>query len=183
MKCDPMKQKVHKVPPSSRARSMSLRASWTSSSSRSRVGFARRRYRSSSSRRVARRGRLRDEDEADDELERRRVAFIDDDDDDDACRATTTVRTMSRASAMARALSASARGIAYDVETRDARGGGARGCRWDELGASGRSARGADGVVRNVVVDVGTMARRRRNGRFGSRRSGRRGRGNDRRWR
>ena len=103
---------------------MSLRASWTSSSSRSRVGFARRRYRSSSSRRVARRGRVGDEDEADDELERRRVAFIDDDDDDDACRATTTVRTMSRASAMARALSASARGIAYDVETRDARGGG-----------------------------------------------------------
>ena len=105
---------------------MSLRASWTSSSSRSRVEFAGRRYRLSSSRRVARRGRLgdEDEDETDDALERRRVAFIDDDDDDDACRARTTVRTMSRASAMARALSASARGIAYDVETRDARGGG-----------------------------------------------------------
>jgi len=112
--------------PHSSTRMTTPRASTPSSSSR----VARWRevsHRSHRSRRgVTRRVVARAEDERGDDARRVVVAFIDDANDDDDERGTTTVRTMSRARAMARALSSSTRGASYEVETRDAREGGTR---------------------------------------------------------
>lgn len=112
------------------------------SSHRSRVG---------ATRRVV----ARAEDEDGDDARRVVVAFIDDDDDDDERgTTTTTVRTMSRARAMSRALSSSTRGASYEVETRDAREGGARAdC---AVTSSGRAL--ADGTP---TVSFGTSSSRR----------------------